>query len=76
MGASPRVEVVSRRIVIQFLICRTHSQGSLQSSSITKSVSGMDCGVKSGFKRRAKAGEDSGRKYIDSLASMSNFRQL
>lgn len=33
----------------------------------------MDCGVKSGFKRGAKAGEDSERKYIDNLASISKI---
>lgn len=31
----------------------------------------MDCGVNKGFKRGANAGEDSDRKYIDSLASVS-----
>ena len=43
---------------------------------MTKSVSGMNCGVNSGFSRGAKAVEESERKYIDSLASMSNCCQL
>ena len=43
---------------------------------MTRSVSGMSCGVNSGFKRGAKAVEESERKYIDSLASMSGYCQL
>ena len=43
---------------------------------MTRSVSGMNCGVNSGFRRGAKAVEESERKYIDSLASMSNYCQL
>ena len=43
---------------------------------MTRSVSGMDRGVNSGLRRGAKAVEESERKYIDSLASMSNDCQL
>lgn len=64
---------MSRSIVTHSLICRTQRHGSLQSRSMTTSVSGMVCGVNSGFKREAKAGEDSERKYTDSLASISKF---
>ena len=76
LGASSRDEVMSLIMVTQSLICRTQRHGSFQSSSMTRSVSGMNCGVNSGFRRGAKAVEESERKYIDSLASMSNHCQL
>lgn len=76
VGTSPRDEVMSRSIVTQSLICRTQCHGSLQSSSTTRSVSGIVCDVNSGFRRGAKAGEDSERKYIDSLASISRCCQV
>ena len=62
---------MSRNMVTRSLICRIQRHGSLQSSNMTRSVSGMDRGVNSGFRRGAKAGEDSDRKYIDNLASIS-----
>ena len=67
---------MSRSILIQAFIWRAQRQGSLQSSNITKSVSGIDSGVKSGFRSGAKTGEDSERKYVDSLASVSWWYQL
>ena len=67
---------MSRSILIQAFIWRAQRQGSLQSSNITKRVSGIDCGVKRGFRSGAKAGEDSERKYVDSLASVSRCCQL
>ena len=49
---------MSLSIMIQSRSCRTHSQGSFQSSSMTSRVSGIDWGVKSGLSKGAK--EDSG----------------
>ena len=63
-------------ITTQSLTCRIQRHGSLQSSIMTRSVSRMNRGVNSGFRRGAKAVEESERKYIDSLASMSNDCQL
>ena len=76
VDASPREEVMPLIIIIQSLICRIQRHGSFQSSNMTRSVSGMKCGVNIGFRRGAKAVEESERKYIDSLARMSNNCQL
>ena len=51
-------DLMSLSNVIQSRNCRTHNQGSFQSSSMTKRVSGIDGGVKSGLSKGAK--EDSG----------------
>jgi hypothetical protein len=51
--------------------CRTQVQGEDQSSNITMSVSGTDCGVKRGRKRGAKEGDGSERRYIETRARIS-----
>lgn len=53
------------------LSCRTQVHGSVQSSNITTKVSGILCGVRSGLRRGAKAGEGSERRYADTRARVS-----
>lgn len=60
---------------IQSLNCRTHSQGSAQSSRRTTRVCGTVREVSSGLIKGEKADEGSERKYIDKRARSSGFRQ-
>ena len=59
----------------QSLSCRTHSQGSAQSSKRTTRVCGTVRVVSSGFTRGEKAGEGSDSKYIDRRARISRSGQ-
>lgn len=71
--SSSRQEMICFKNRIQSLNCRTHSQGSAQSSKRTARVWGTVREVSSGFIKGEKAGEGSERKYIDRRARMSVF---
>lgn len=69
--SSGKASKTVRNRSIHSLSCRTQDHGSDQSKRTTRSVFGIDCGVRSGFIRGAKEGEGLVRRYAEMRASMS-----